>query len=342
MHYPAFQNRSFFREPDWRWARVRTLVDRFPTPGRASRHDDEFVRGARTFTVRLRNAELHDDQAAKAKLWFETPDLYYALEFHRRLNEAHDKVMYMEARLLAGQSFEAIADVMGVTPGTIKWYEALFFNIVDHLKQRDWITSQVLIPAIKRSPLTAGGGPFQNQDVVKPFLDGSLKMFAYFGGPHVVDALLSGFQAGMPAAARDDVNSWFDRQWATTIRRRSGQAAMQFEINKYNVTELFAVHAKIIELDRADDADETSRSSYEKMIGVVLSQLPFAAGEDGGKPYAGMILPELDKLAAELRSSELLQIAAGRPQPKLDEDWPEKLPEGRKSPPSITHEDALN
>ena len=58
---------------------------------------------------------------------------------------------------------------------------------------------------------------------------------------------------------------------------------LQFEINKYNVTELFAVHAKIVELDRAEDAGDTARTTQEKAIRGMLDQLPLASGDDGGQ-----------------------------------------------------------
>jgi hypothetical protein len=340
MHYAAFQNHSFFRTPAWRWERVLALIDRFPMPGRCGRHDDDFVRQARTFALRQRAAD--GDPTAAALLWFEQPDLYYAYEFYQRLADQPEAAMFLEARLLAGQSFETIADVMGITPGTVKWFEALFFNVADRLKRRDWITSQVLLPALKGCPPIQARDPFQGQDVVKPLLDGSVKMFAYFGGPHVVDVMLSGFKVGAPVTAPDDLNAWFDRQWAVTIRRRSVQAEMRFEINRYNVTDLFAVHAKIVETDRSEDAGAAGQTTHEKTLKALLDQIPFAAGDDGGQPHRGTVLPRLDAMAAELTDDEVLAIAAGHPVSDIDQDWPQALPPPRDRPGTFAHEDAIN
>ena len=314
-------------------------MDRFPVPGRCSRHDDEFVRQARTFVLRRRVTA--GDPAAEANLWFETPDLYYAYEFYERLAEEPESAMFLEARLLSGQSFETIAEAMCITPGTVKWYEALFFNVADRLRHRDWITRQVLIPALIQVA-TVPADPFHDQRMVKPFLDGSLKMFAYFGGPHVVDVMLSGFKPGAPALTPDDLNGWFDRQWATTVRRRSTQAAMKFEINRYNVTEVFAVHAKIVELDRADDKGDAGQTAHEKAVKSLLEHIPFAAGADGGEPHRGTLVPAMDEKAFELRDVELLKLASGQAVEGLVDDCPLALPPPRATTPHITREDALN
>ena len=47
-------------------------------------------------------------------------------------------------------------------------------------------------------------------------------------------------------------------------------------------------------------------------------------------------------MRAELRDDELLEIAAGHSVPNLEEDWPQALPPPRKTPTTITHEDAIS
>jgi hypothetical protein len=306
-------NANHLRPPSWRWDRVAALMSRRPTPGRCSRHDDPIVRAARKFVGRFERTK--DDEAAKASLWFETPDLFYAFEFFDRAHESPKASMYLQARILAGQSFETIADLMGITPGTVKFYAALFFDVADRLHQRDWITEQVLIPALLRTPATGTHAQFQSNEIVQPFLDGSLLMLAYFGGPHMVDVLLSGFQPGSPATSPDDVGGWLERQWALTVRKRSAQAGMLFEINNLNVTELFAIHAKIIELNRAVKAGETAQPEWEKAVKAVLDQIPFSTGNDRARSHLETMLPRLDAESAELSDDELLHVAAGRPVP---------------------------
>ena len=125
---------------------------------------------------------------------FETPDLYYAYEFYEEWRKGPRRRCSWRPASWPAKAFDTIAEVMGITPGTVEWYEYFFFNVVDRLNQGDWITNQVLLPALQWSPLrAAGSGSFRNNEVVKPFLDGSLKLFAYFGGPRLIDVLLAGF-----------------------------------------------------------------------------------------------------------------------------------------------------
>ena len=83
-----------------------------------------------------------------------------------------------------------------------------------------------------------------------------MKLLAYFGGAAVVDSLLADFQTGKPLASMEDIGAWFDRGWRLTIRRRSLQAALLFEVDKKSVMKLFKVHTRLMELRSADKVQE--------------------------------------------------------------------------------------
>lgn len=315
------------------------MIERFPTPGRSTRHDDEYVKTARNFALRFRNATEEFD---RERLWIEQPGFFYAFDFHQRIDDDPEAVMYLQARLLARQPIPDIADAMGIHPDAITWYEAMFFNVVDKLNHRDWITKQVLMPALMRHQTVDDSGqpsPFKDSTVARPFLDGTLKLFAYFGGVHLVDVLIAGMQAGKPVLSPDDVGSWFDEQWGLTIRRRSSQAAMQFEINKYNAMELFSVHAQIVALDRSDETRDQARTTIERHIQTMVEEIPWAVGSDGEKVYRTKALGRLDNMAAELRDDEVLSIAAGEPVEGLKDDFPLALPPRRKNPSKVIGQD---
>ena len=57
----SFEKTSILRRPDWRWKRVRELLEQFPTPGRCSSRDDHRVRAARKLALTWPTAE--DDSA---------------------------------------------------------------------------------------------------------------------------------------------------------------------------------------------------------------------------------------------------------------------------------------
>lgn len=346
--YADLKKFDFFRRPDWRWERVLKLADRPERPGRCSRRDDDFVRQARNFVLRWNKPEATEDD--HDRMLFENPGLYYAVDYHRRLADEPDASMYVQARLLARQSREDIGKAMGIMPEAIAWYEALFFDVTDRIDQRDWITKHVIIPAMLRhnvNPIpedddgpAVGTTPFKDSTVARPFLDGSLKLFAYFGGVHVVDMMIAGIEVGKPLLSKDDMATWLDGTWTTTIRRRSSQAAPQFEINKYNVLELFNVHAQIIAVEKAADTADQNRTTVERHIKALVDEIPWAVGAEGSKKYAGTLVGRFDDMAGELRDDELLQLASGQTVETLSR-YPAALPPPRKvRKASIMEQDA--
>ncbi len=50
----------------------------------------------------------------------------------------------IEARLLAAQSAQTIAEATGVTPQAVEVYASVFFDVSDRLNARDWIVTMVL------------------------------------------------------------------------------------------------------------------------------------------------------------------------------------------------------
>lgn len=334
-HYQKFNP---FRTPDWRWERVLHLCDRHPTPGRCTKWDDDFIKQAREHLLLWRRFT----PAQREQLFWKNPGLTYAIDIYEKLNigERTSTALTIEARLLANQSYDQIADEAGTLPAAIDWYEALFFNVRDHLKKRDWIFSNVLAPAMMRAKVEAGDSDgfesfstFKNSEVAKPFFDGSLKFFAYFGGPYLVDHLITGFRAGQPLESLDNIDQWYDRTMGSLVRRRSTQAAGQFEINKFNVTELFQVHHAIMALERSQDNIDAQKSTTERHIQALLEDIPWSLGADGEMLLEGTVLGEYDKGAAELRDEEVLRMSSG--QDFTPEDVPQQIPPPRKKNPSL-------
>ncbi len=342
--FADYQKYNFFRPPDWRWDRVMKLVDRKDKAGRCTRRDDDYVRAARNFLLRWRKEDITEQE--RDRLLFEMPGMYFAYDFHRRLNDDHEASMYLQARLLAGQTPEQIGEAMGVMPEAVTWYAAIFFDVADKLKNRDWVTKQIIAPALARGnappKMVADDDeeedlpptPFKDSTVAKPFLDGSLKLFAYFGGPHLVDLMIGGMESGKPLTSPDDLKNWMDGTWSTILRRRSMQAAMSFEVNKYNVLELFAVHTRIIEIERSEESNEQARTTTERHIKAMVDEIPWAVGDDGVKLYGGTTVGRFDSMAGELRDDELLRIASGQTAPTLS-DYPDKLPPPRRDKKSV-------
>jgi hypothetical protein len=311
-----FERFNPFRTPDWRFERVLQMVDRFPNPGRSTRRDDEYIKGLRQFILRYRNS----DEIGRRRLINENPGLYFAWIIHERAEEDFETMTMIECRILAGQPDEEICDDAHTIPEAIHWYERLFFNVRDRLGAHDWILKHVLVPAIRRSreaaEARAGDGPVR-VPLAEPMFDATLRWFAYFSGRHVFDAMLSGFRRGMFVASQDGVSDYLVNHSFTNFKLRTSQSAGYFEVNKYNVMELFQTLLRVVEIERSADTAEQAQNLIHVNIGAMLKGLPWAVGDEGEKNFAGTPVAAADREASELRDDELLLLSSGQSAPKV-------------------------
>jgi hypothetical protein len=167
--YPAVQRYSFFREPDWRWRRALALAQS-GRPATRQQDDDQTLRAARYLGAAER------PQAARRErgLARSFGDLREALRLHE---QGGPRALEAQARLLAGQPPDEVADRTALSGEAVRCYEALFFNVADRLHARDWVTLRV----IRRR---------RSLDELRALADRLLLGFAYFGGVVVLEALL--------------------------------------------------------------------------------------------------------------------------------------------------------
>jgi hypothetical protein len=314
-----FERYNPFRRPDWRWERVLEIVDRRENgrPGRTTKRDDTYIKGLRNFILRYRNG----DEVARTQLGYENPGLLWAYQiFEARQDDAASRLAeIVEARILARQTDEQVADELHTLPQTVLWYEQLFFNVRDRLDGHDWILNHVLFPAVTRSREAAlaanaeAAAPVPNpqRPVSEPFFDATIKFFAYFGGPLMLDYVLSGFQRGNLARSREEVGSWFDKHWTTRIKHRSAAASATFEVNRYSVMELFNCHASIMQIQKTQDDDAEKQSQMNKSIKAMMTNMGWAYGKDGEDTVAGTPIEPYDDGAVELRDDEVLLMHGG-------------------------------
>jgi hypothetical protein len=312
-----------FLRPDWRFERVLKLVGRAPAPGRTTKLDDSYIKEARSFMLKWRKGEL-----AREQLLQDNPGLYYAYMVYDNLHTDPEVRFMMEARLLSGQPAEEVADALKTLPQTVIWYEKLFFNVDPFLTHHDWIVKHVLLPSSDRFMVhdaaddegdehdpVARGTPL----IIRPHLDMTLKFFSYFGGPVLCEFMIGGFKRGATAITQDDIPGWLDEQWQLTLQRRSAQAAGVFEVNRYNVMELFATHTRIIELQRTAETGDERRSVFERHVHAMLEDLPWTVGKEAKKLYSDSAVSAFEDTAAELDPEELILINAGKTPDYLDE-----------------------
>lgn len=317
-------------EPDWRYQRILEIIHRHPSPGRCSRYDDSWVKKARSFILAYEQKD--QKRIPRRKLMLLCPELFYAYVIHERAaagNSADVNVMLLiQARIIAGQTDEAIAKEIGTHPGVINWYSKLFFDVRDRLDQKDWVITRVLVPALVRSPIVdeEDDAPVNAIETFsRNFLDGSLKYFGYFGGGEIIDTILGGQRREVSENASDEfLDTFFRRQ----LKVKTIQAISRLPVNRYNINQLLETYMELIKLERAAGGT-AEESAYSDAMTALLGQVRFKTGGDARQMIAQTPLGEYYDKGFDLSYEEQQTVLSGG---KLN------LPEENGENPLLTRE----
>ena len=288
------------------------MVSSLP-PGRPKRWDDQWILDYRKFFVNYRKGE-----TAREELLYAQPGLYYAQQIHERMQQSPDMALLMQARLLTGATDDEIAHAFKTLPETVFWYEKVFFNVRDFLVHTDWVVRSVLLPASDRFVAAADEVASDRVDgqmpalPISPHFDMSLKYFSYFGGPVICDLMISGFTERKSVLSTQDVTAFFDDYFTNQIRRRSAIASRTFEVNKYNVMELFSAHTRLMEI-QANTKDTVERhTQFATAIQTMLTVAAFSVGHKDSPENAKRLNAQYDKTALEFDSDTISRTEAGK------------------------------
>lgn len=281
------------RTANWRSARAMSLLAASP-PGRPSTHDDQYVVEIYRFLKRKQASR----DGGVSELFPEYPGLWYAYQLYNESGETTRGVI--EARILAGQTNNEIAEYYGTLPDTIEYYEAAFFSVRDRLKQKDWILRQIYGP--------------NAENITAKEKTTLLQLFAYHGGVKLLELLLSGFDS--ENNIQDTTTDGFlDRHVATTLRHRAATGLMTTEINRYNITELLNTHTKLVELRMESQAakDLGKPSAVQDNILGLLQQISWlvGSGQDVKSTITTTPAGPFAESAVQLRADQELALALG-------------------------------
>lgn len=280
------------RTANWRSARAMGLLATSP-PGRPSTHDDSYVVDIYRFLKRRQSSK----DGGLSELFPEYPGLWYAYQLYNESGETTRGVI--EARILAGQTNEQIAEYYGTIPDTIEYYEAAFFAVRDRLKQKDWILRQIYGPNAEHLA--------QREKATL------LQLFAYHGGVPLLELLLSGFDSENTIEG-SSVDGFMDRHVASTLRRRSATGLMTAEINRYNITELLNTHMRLVELSsEGKNKSIGMQTAVQDNIVGLLQQISWLVGSgiDVKTTMANTPVGKFSETAVQLRADEELALALG-------------------------------
>jgi hypothetical protein len=166
----AVERQNPQREIDWRWQRAcRIVAERRNT---SKKRDDPAIIAAVSFHRALDRCQTERDRESLRRRW---PGLF---EAHHLAQDDGPRLWEVQARLLANETDEVIAERSRISIEAVRWYERLFFQVRDRLRARDWIMVQAIGPRVLTGVDEHDLGPLW-------------KAFGYFGGELVLEVVLA-------------------------------------------------------------------------------------------------------------------------------------------------------
>jgi hypothetical protein len=255
---------AIFRGPQWRKERVLELIGHRPRPLRPRRGDDLYIRLYRGFLLDCTAAGAYDDR--RAEVFAEYPDVALAQQLHFSPELDHRQIL--EARLLTGESFEAISQRFEITEKVVEYYHAIFFDVRDRLNKPDWIRANVL-----RQPC----GSSKDGEMTVEQRGFVYRLVAYRGGSHALDAVLNA-KSGRPIPeSPDQVNAWFANEFDQNLLRTATIATNVLPVDQRNGMKWLELAAKQSAMT-AKEPDE-SMTQYDKHVKKALEGIEFVLAE---------------------------------------------------------------
>lgn len=287
------------RPVDWRWQRAAAILegDRSMPASRRKDKPDGFmwINRAVKFQRELRAAQNDIQRAALAE---RRPDIFWA---HWVWTAQNDIKHIIEAQLLAQSPDHSIGWRCNLLPGSVKAYEALFFNVRDKLQHRSYVLNSVIGPAIHR------GLNEREYDLL-------WKLYGYFLGPCIVDALESMFTnagwcsdpSAVGAAVMDDA--------VGTLKLKAALAAKTVHVNQHTQLALLEAFTKFVEIERNTDSVGKAQEQILDHISAMMTTLPFNIG---GRPHRlpdlNSPIAEFERSAIELTYEETMRLSVHQP-----------------------------
>lgn len=290
-----------FRPADWRWQRAAAIYERAPTAMPASRQLDgpdgfAVINTAVKFMRELARART---EQARARLSEQRPGVFWA---HRAWTSSNPMKFAIEAHILANSSDYSIGYRCNMPPQVIAAYEALFFNVREKLQHRSYIINCIIGPAIHR------GLTEREYDLL-------WKLYGYFLGPCIVDALEGKFAnptwCGTPtavgAAVMDDAIS--------TLKLKAALATKTLQVNQHTQLAILDAFTKFVEIERTTDSAGKAQEQILDHISAMMTTLPFNVGGRIARGTTQLASPvdDFDKTAIELTYEEVLRLSVRQP-----------------------------
>jgi len=205
----AFLASNPWRLPHWPWLRAMHIVE--GGPGTTPRRDGQTrIWIKRAIEFRTASDECRND-GQRLALAVDFPEIFWA---HRLWQDNGQPTKWaIEAYILARASNREIAARNGCSVEIIEAYQQLFFNVREKLNHREYVLHTVIGESLHRG-------------LTEDAYDVLWKLFGYFGGPHVVDALIAPVASPTQPMQPEDVSGFFRDTTLKVLKEKAALAAL--------------------------------------------------------------------------------------------------------------------
>lgn len=282
------------RAPHWRWLRAVQIDAGGPKTTRTADGPAGFTWIRRALRLKRHFERAQNDHNALCALIHRDSDLFWA---HSMWAEEKAPTRWaVEARILAGQTDEEIAQTLGTTPGVINAYANTFFDVREKMAHNDYVVNVIMGDAVTR------GLQERHYDLL-------WKLLGFQGGPHVLNAVINRFTPTNKPTGPEGVSGFFQDFAIGTMKYKAALAALTVQANTHTQLPLIDSFVKYVEIERTTENATKAQSTIIENIGAMLTSLPFRVGTKLDSEAVKML--PFDNGAAELNSAEMMAIATG-------------------------------
>jgi hypothetical protein len=282
------------RFPHWRWARACEIDAGGHKTTKQLDGPDGFMWIRRALRTKRRIARAGDRQDALYAAMLRDKDMFWA---HSIWAEDKNQMRWaLEARVLAGESNEDIAEKIGSEPEIVNAFVNVFYDVRGKLRHQDYVQGVILGDAVTR------GLSERHYDLL-------WKMIALQGGSFALDAAINRGPGVPKPTSADEVGVFFQDFAISTMKYKAALAAATIPVNSHTQLPLIEAFVKYVEIERTTENAMKAQTSIVENIGMMLTSMPFKIGTK--LDSEGVKMLPFDNNAAELRSDEMMIIAAG-------------------------------
>jgi hypothetical protein len=282
------------RAPHWRWLRAVEIDGGGRSARKSIDGPDGYVWIRRALRVKRRVEQAGNRPDALYAAMLRDEDIFWAHSMW--VDDKMPTRWAIEARVLAGESDEEIAQKLGTTPEIVAAYVNVFFDAREKLRNRDYVLNVILADAVNR------GLQERHYDLL-------WKMFGVIGGPHVLDAAISRSVEMSKPNSPDGVAGFFQDFAINSMKQKAAIATMTVPVNTHTQLPLIDSFVKYVEVERTTDNASKAQMSIVENIGAVIDALQFKVGTKLDSVTAKML--PFDDGPAELKHDEMMIVATG-------------------------------